>query len=745
VKKKIILFSTLTASLLTAQTISSIEYKNLNKISPKIINEMLDLNEGENVNEDKINNALKKFYEYGYFDDITVDFNNNGKLVIDFKEKPSISNIEIKGYKERVEDKEELYSLIGIKKGTMYTPQKLNNAKKILLKALEDEGYINSVVEFEEIPINDQAIALTIYVNKGDEIIIRKANYYGAKELDGEDFDNVTANNEQDAIPWLFGQNDGKVKLEHLNYDARRINEVYLEKGFLDAKVESPYLDIDFASNNATVDFFIQEGNKYKTTGIKIYIDPTIAKEKDLLKELNLIIGNTFSISKLRKDQNFIKTTVKDKGYAFAQVRFDLQKDEKTSTVNVVYSVIPGNKVYVNDVKISGNSRTLDRVIRRYVYLASKDLYNLTELNSSKKKLQRSGYFDKVKIEEKRISEDKIDLIINVEEAATGNLTLGGGYGSSEGFMLNGSLNDVNIFGSGLSLGLSADLSSSQTKYSVNLKNPSINDSKYNGAIDIHNIQTDIDRSNYDLEKETKGFYISAGKEFFRNFYSGLKYRYDIIEENYEYDSSYTGAQASDTEYVVSSITPYINFDNTDNFYLPREGFKIGASAEFAGLGGDSKYIKTNTYLKYFHSIEDLTELDWIFRFRTQVKFLVDQGQINQGDSFYMGGPRTLRGYSSYAFGPEDALVDDPYKKMWTNALELNFPLVASAKLRWGLFYDFGMIGTDKITEIKRSGTGAVVEWISPIGPLQFIFSKAVDAKPGDDTSSFEFSLGASF
>jgi outer membrane protein insertion porin family len=146
------------------------------------------------------------------------------------------------------------------------------------------------------------------------------------------------------------------------------------------------------------------------------------------------------------------------------------------------------------------------------------------------------------------------------------------------------------------------------------------------------------------------------------------------------------------------------------------------------------------------HSLEDLAELDWVFRLKTQVKVLVDNGQINQGDSLYLGGAKTLRGYKSYAFpSNESGYKTEPYKNLWANSAEISFPLIPSAKMRWGLFYDYGMIGQDTFNDVQRSGTGALLEWISPMGPLQLIFARALDDEPGDDTSSFEFSLGSSF
>lgn len=750
-KNKVVLFSLACAAALSADTIKSIEYKDVNKLSPEILNETLSMKVGEELNKDKLNDAVLKFYKYGYFDDITVS-SENGILKFIFKEKPSISSVDIKGYKSRPEDLDAVRSAMNLKKGAMYTEKRVKEAKEKLLGMLASEGFINSVVETEIERINEQSLKVTFNVNKGDEIIIKKANYHGANKLEQDDFDHVTANKEIEFASWWFGQNDGEVKIDQLKYDSKRINELYYEKGYLDAQVKEPFLDIDFASNQAKLDFFIAEGQKYITNGIKIYLDSSIVDPQTIYPELKLIVGNTFNIKKLRQDQEYIRTKVADKGYAFVDVKFDLVKDEKNQKVNVVYNVIPGKKVYINDVKISGNTKTLDRVVRRDVYLAPGDLYNLTDFKSSTNKLKRSRFFESVNIEEKRVSDEKLDIIVKVTEAATGSLMLGGGYGSYDKMMVNGSITEVNMFGSGLGLGLSADLSARSNRFELSLKNPAINDSDYNGEVEVHSTKAEINRTVYDSDINTKGFSVALGKQLFRDFYAGTRYRLDYIQEDYDYTSKFLNNRDLTKEifktqdYISSSITPYVNFDNTDDYYFPREGIKLGTSLEYAGVGGDSKYIKSTSYGKYFYSLENLAELDWVFRLKTQVKVLVDNGQINQGDSLYLGGAKTLRGYKSYAFpSNESGYKTDPYKNLWANSVEMSFPLVPSAKMRWGVFYDYGMIGQDTFNDIQRSGTGALLEWISPMGPLQLIFAKALDNEPGDDTSSFEFSLGSSF
>jgi len=749
--KKSIAFvaSSLITTLLSAEQIKRIDFVNLSKMSPKIANETIDFKTGDELDIPKINSAIKKFYSFGYFTDVTV-INEDGVIQFHFKEKPVIANLEMTGYKQREEDLDLVYSKMGIKKGSLFTKKRLENAKKSLLSELEKDGYVNSVVEIDIEEINENSVSLTFDVNKGEEIIIKKVNYFGAKALEGSDFEDVTVNKEEDYFSWLYGQNDGEVKLDQLEHEQPRIRDVYLQHGYLDSKVEKPFMKVDFTSNNAELNFFIEEGKQYSTNDTKIFLDSSILDPKKLYPELKLKKGRTFNIDQLRQDVDFIKTSVADLGYAFAVVKYDLKKDTKNSKVDVTYNVIPGDKVYINDVVISGNSRTLDRVIRRNVYLAPGDLFNLTDFKDSKNKLKRSGFFDSVEISKVRVTSDRMDLHVKVSETTTGNIILGGGYGSYDGFLLTAGVKDKNVFGSGKSVGFKIDFSKHKHDLDIFLKEPAINDSKYNGSINLYSKTREIEYSSpdYTFEKRAIGISVGAGTELYRNTFTGLVYKLETVKETFSDDNtkdSYDPLTYKNNEdYILSSLKPYISYDSTDDYMFPRNGIKTGTSLEVAGLGGDAKFVKSFTNYKYFHSLRKQFDLDWIVRYKASMKFLIDSGKITQGDSLYLGGINNLRGYQSYAFGPESSTNDPALKQMFANSIELSFPL-GSEKLRWNVFYDYGMIGEDKMTDTKRSSTGAAIEWISPVGPIQLIFAKPIGDEPGDKTTSFEFSLGQSF
>ena len=739
--KKIIFIITILSSTLFSQNFTELKFDGLTQISEEIAKDTVKLKSKNNYTNSEINEAIKSFYNFRYFDNIYVT-DENSTLTFHFKEKPFIAKLEMSGYKNREDELKILYSSMNLKKGTMYTPKKIQRAKVSLLLALEREGYINSVVEVEVEKINETSVAIKFNVNKGDPITIKKITYKGLKSLDIGEIESVIANKEEDCcFTWFFGQNDGEINFEQLKYDSLRIKDYYLQNGFLDATVTGAFAKVDFNTNTAQIQYTINEGKQYKINNTLIYVDETIISADRLYPELKLEKDDIFNIANLRKDQDYIKVQVANEGYAFVEVNYDIRKNENNTSVDLIYNVIAGDKVYINDVIISGNSRTLDRVIRRNIYLAHGDLYSLTDFRDSQNALGRTGFFEAVSINKKRISSSKMDLIVKVSEAPTGNLVLGGGYGSYDGWMINASVNDKNIFGSGLNLGFSYEHSSKKDSYTLSLSNPSINDSIYNGSFNTHkneSLITNDDNISGDKSTIENGFGLGIGRSIGRHTRVGTNYSYEDVTVTYELTDIY------DSTFITSSITPYISYNSTDDYYIPRSVIVTGTSLKYAGIGGDADYLLNSIYFKYFYSLEDITDYDIIVRYKNSLKVLKDTGHIPDDTTFYLGGPTSLRGYPSYAFQPSD-YGKTIFNRYFTNTIELSFPLIPSAKMRWALFYDYGMIGEDNFTDIQRAGQGMVISWYSPVGPLQFIFSRAINPEANDKTTNFEFSLGSKF
>lgn len=728
------------ASSLSATQIKEIKFENLVRVSERIALETLGFKIGDELDIKKIDESIESFFKLGYFDDILV-FEEMGVVTFSFVEKPSIANLELTGYKSRAEDKKILFSSMGIQKGSIYSKKRIEKAKQVVLEELTREGYLNSVVEVEVEPINEYSVSVKFEVNKGDNIILKEVNYVGASNLTRGLFEDVTANKQEESFSWFFGRNDGKLSLEQLDYEGLRIRDLYFKHGYLDAEVESPFLKVDFNSNSGKLDFFIDEGQQYTVESITIYLDPDILDPDSLYDDLKLKKGKVFNIERLRADAEFIKTAIGDHGYAFADVDYDLRKNSENGSVDVVFSVVPNEKVYINDVFISGNTRTLDRVIRRDVFLAPKDMYSSTDYKDSLNALKRSGFFEDVEIEQIRVAQDKMDLLVKVQEAPTGMLVIGGGYGSYDGFLLSASISDSNIFGSGKELRFETEWSKRRSDLLLSLYNPALFDSKYSGLASIYNRERDIINSKEDSRIKKTGTTLGIGRGITRNLRVGTNLKVETAQERYSLTPEY------DVSYSTTSIIPYLNYNSTDDYFIPRRGMEAYSSLEYAGLAGDAEYLKFQNTFKFFYGLDDLLDYDAIFRYKLRANYINDLGFLPRGETFYLGGTESVRGYESYAFGPDYNLNKNakPYDMMLANNLEMTFPLFPKAKMRWGLFYDYGMIGQGKVTDVKKAGTGAFLEWNSPVGPLQFIFSRPLLKEDGDNTSSFEFTLGQRF
>jgi outer membrane protein insertion porin family len=733
----------MTAAFANAQQIKELRFEGLLHLSNDIAQEITGIHPGEPIDIEKVDEAIRRLFAQGYFKDIWVT-EEHGILTFHFKEKPVISQILFSGYGENKRD--ELLSAIGLHKGDIYDEAKIEKAEALIRGTIEAEGFFDTVVETEVTPLETGSVKVEFKINKGENIIIKKLNLCGAEHLEKEDIESVMANRERDFMGWMWGFNDGKVKIDQLKYEAPRIRDLYMRHGYLDAKVEDPLLRVDFNQYAAILDFKIEEGEVYTVKDVQIdlakaVIDPVILKD-----ELKVEPGDTFNIDDLRKDMDKIKERIADMGYAFVRVVPDFSKDEKNHTTIVKYKVFPGEKVHIRDVVISGNTRTLDRVVRREIFLAPGDLYNLTDMKDSKAALMRTGYFENVVIDERRVSENEMDLVVNVKEAQTGNIMVGGGYSSYDGVIFNASINDRNIFGSGLSVGLSTDLSKHRTNFNFNITNPRIWDSEYSAGFNIYNNEYE----SYDYTEKRFGGSVTLGRQIARYWHASVMYQYFSTKIS-DYPKDLPDYQFySNNDFVTSAGTLSLRFNNTDDYYLPRHGMMFGVSSQFAGLGGDAEYNKNYMNFSIFQGMEDYINYDLIFRYKARLGFFGYDDKLPVSAKFYMGGVRTVRGYESGSIGGTVESSSGYYyrtggKYTFSNSVEASIPLLEAAKMRLAFFLDYGMIGDDDFNEYERAGTGAVIEWFSPMGPISLIFAYPLMKEDGDKTSNFEFTMGQQF
>ncbi len=757
--KKIALIWMFLGSFLLAQKLTQIKFEGLAHLSDTTAKEIAGIRIGDEITPANINESIKNFFSQGYFEDVWVD-QKGGTLIYHFKEKMAIANVDIKGYGSGDEG-EKLLAGIGVKKGDLYDERRIKKAKRAIIAKLEAQGYYDSVVEVTTTPVGESSMAITFDVNKGEKITIKKMNFVGAKELDKDELQIDLANKEQDVLGWMPWRNSGEAAVDQLEYDAHRLKNTYMTHGYLDAKVSKPLMRVDFGSYNAEVDYKVIEGSQYRVGEIVITHDIEGLKSQDLKDDLVLKEGKIFNIQRMRKDIQNLEEKVGNFGFAYVKVLPQMRKDPESKTISLNYVVQPGEPVTIKDVIISGNNTTKDRVIRRYIYLAPGDKFNARDLKDSRAALARTGFFEKVDIQSQRISADEINLLVNVKETSTGTISAGGGYGSYEGLMVNASISDKNLFGTGINTTLGFEISKIATNYNLSFVNPKVWDSMYSMALNLYK----RDYEYIDYTQDQLGGSLSIGREFYRYFHASLGVGYvDNQSTINETATNFIQDFLYNDQYKKASGYFNVSFDNTDDFYVPREGVKAIVNVEYAQLDGDDvnltvfpqgygKFLKTSMKLGVYYGLEDFIDYDLILRAKGRFTYISrDDGEkIPTAEKLFMGGIGSVRGYDPYSLSPE--LVSGERiggTKRLSTTLEASIPLSKAAKMRLAFFYDYGFISDEGRSDIvkdniSRSSTGVVLEWQSAFGPINLVFAYPLDEEEGDRTSTFEFSMGTRF
>ena len=756
---KILLSWILIGSFLLAQKVTQIKFEGLAHLSATTAKEVAGISIGDTITASNINESIKNFFAQGYFKDVWVD-QKGGTLIYHFKEKFSIANVDIKGYGSG-DDGEKLLAGIGIKKGDLYDERRVKKATKTLIAKLESQGYYDTVVDVSTKAVGDSSMAITFDVNKGEKITIRKMNFIGAKELDQSDLQTDLANKEKDVLGWMPWRNNGEASVNQLEYDTHRVKNTYMQKGYLDARVSKPLMRVDLGSYNEEIDYQVVEGAQYRVGTISITHQIDGLKTDDLKDDLLLKEGKVFNIKRMRKDIQNLEEEVGNFGFAYVKVSPQMNKNPAEKMINLNYVIQPGEPVTIKDVIISGNDTTKDRVIRRYIYLAPGDKFNARDLKDSKAALGRTGFFEKVDIQSQRISSDEINLLIKVKEASTGTISAGGGYGSYEKLMVNASISDKNIFGSGINTTLGFEISKIATNYNLSFVNPKIWDSMYSMSLSLYK----KDYEYIDYTQDQLGASLSLGREFYRYFHASLGVGYVDNQSTINEDASNVVQDyLYNDQYKKTSLYAALSFDNTDDFYTPREGMKAVLNFEYAQLDGDDvnlstfpdgygDFLKTSGKIGFYYGMEDIIDYDLIFRVKGRFTYMSrnDGEKIPTAERLFMGGIGSVRGYDPYSLSPQlvtGELVGGTQRA--SGSIEASIPLSEAAKMRLAFFYDYGVVSLDSernvaVDSVARSSTGVVLEWQSAFGPINLVFAYPIDDEPEDRTSTFEFSMGTKF
>ncbi|WP_322045210.1 outer membrane protein assembly factor BamA [Paraburkholderia sp. J67] len=737
--------------------VQDIRIDGLTRIEAGTVFAYLPIKQGDTFTDDKASNAIRVLYATGFFSDVRVSAEGR-TLVVRVQERPAIGTIDFAGIHEF--DKDNLTKAlraVGLSAGRNYDKALVDKAEQELKRQYLTRGFYAAEVTTTVTPIDRGRVGLLFSVIEGPSAKIRQINFIGNHVFP----ESTLLDEMQLATPnWFswYTKNDLYSK-EKLTGDLENVRSYYLDRGYLEFNIDGTQVSLSPDKKDMYLTVSIHEGDPYTVSSVQL-AGNLLDREAELRKLIGLKAGQLFSAQKLKDTTKAIVDRLGEYGYAFATVNAEPQIDQLHHTVAFTLQVVPGRRVYVRHVNIVGNTRTRDEVVRREMRQLEGAWFDSSRLSLSKDRVNRLGYFTNVEVSTVPVegTQDQVDVDVEVTEKPTGTISLGVGYGSSEGPTISAGISQDNVFGSGNSLSLNVNTGSTSRTLSVTQTDPYFTIDGIKRITDVY--YRTSEPLYYSSTNDTSFRIISYGADMKFGIpfsesdmvYFGLGLEQDRLDIDDETPQTYK-------DYVkefgrVSNTAPLTvgwSRDNRDSALVPSRGYFAQANAEY-GTPIGMQYYKADAQLQYYYSFARGFVLGFNF-----------QGGYGNGlggkaypifKNYYAGGIGSVRGYESGSLGPRDTSTNDPIggSRMVVGNVELTFPLPGTGydrTLRVFTFVDGGNVwgseGSSTGANGLRYSYGVGLEWISPIGPLKLDMGFPIVKHAGDQYQKFQFQIGTSF
>lgn len=710
-----------------------------------------DLKVGE-IGEEKIASAIKALYKTGFFAQISASSKDDGKvrvLQLQVVEKPQVRKIFILG-NEAVSESD-LKDVFNLGTNRFLDRTRIAFLIRSAVSYYQTKGYLDASFDYSVVPVEENQVDLTLTVSEGKAYKIRKVRFKGLKLMDEDDLaDAIQTKHYKWWSSWITGT--GRLNREMLENDKSLARQALLDHGFLEATLSEP--EVDARDGDIKVTFYVDEGKQYRLDEITVSGEP-LESGGNSLSDIEGKKGEVFSASVARSDAFKVSDKYSDEGFAFANVIPDTKINKELGLVSLDYRVTKGKKVSVDEIKLRGNDKTYDNVIRRELKLSEQDEFSGTKLKRSQTLLERLGYFDEVSITtEPGSSDDKVNLLVNVKEGQTGRFSIGAGFSSADGLLFNTRLSENNLLGTGRSATLDLDLGTSRNNVNISFQDPRINDSYWAGTVSaLRNYRqyTDFDRVLTGGNIEAAYPLEEVFGESFEDISFGLQYQILNVSIKGVDVNSAPLVLASSGDSVSSSFIPRLTRNTINNPLDPKSGSRQNFSIEYAGAGGDNEFWVAEVKNLWFYPMIETSAGPLVLSIRTSYS----QGDSLNDDPFplyrryFPGGINSVRGYKNRRLGPVDANGHQfGGAKEFVNNAEVIFPIVKSAGLKGVVFYDVGQAFDDnKNIDLGalRKSWGYGLRWTSPLGPIRIEFGLPLGRKEGESKLVTMFAFGAPF
>jgi outer membrane protein insertion porin family len=692
-----------TMGVAEAATVSRISVEGNRRVDASTVRTYLTIQPGVPFSTFDVNESVKALYDTGLFSEVRIT-RQGSTLLVRLDENPIINRVAFEGNR-KLED-EALQNIIQSKQRGVLTSAQVENDTQRILQAYRSSGRFNASVEPKVIDLPQGRVDLVFEINEGDKTGVSRINFIGNRAFSDGKLRDVVQTRQTGFLAFL--RTTDIYDPDRLNSDKERLRQFYLNNGYADFRIISAVADLDRERNVFFITFTVDEGERYSFGNIEIDSSLRELDTESLRSVLLTQTGETYDAGDVDKSIEELTLRVAEFGYAFVQVRPRGDRNFEDRTIDVTYFIDEGPRVYVERINIRGNTRTRDYVIRREFDLAEGDAFNRVLVDRAERRLRALRFFSEVRITtEPGSSPDRIILNVRVEEQPTGEFSFGAGYSTADGIIGDISITERNFLGRGQFVRASIGAGESRRNFDFSFTEPYFMGRRVSAGFDVfRREQGNNDFVSYDTESTGGGVRLGLplSEELSLQLNYGIKQEDITIpaslkDGNLVNGESSIAIQQAEGETITSSIGYALTYNSLDSRQNPREGIFATFQQDFAGVGGDVRFIRTEVDARYYQTLS--TDLDLIGMIRARGGHVAswDDRDVRLFDSFFQGAG-LVRGFEPSGIGPRDisnaSQRDALGGKIYAGATaEVTFPFFGIPQeygFRGALFADAGTL-----------------------------------------------------
>lgn len=748
---------------------------------------------GEEIDGARLAEAIKSLYASGNFEDVQL-LRDGDVLVVQVTERPTISGISFSGNKE-IKEEQLMESLegAGVRVGEPLDRTTLSSLEKGLEDFYYGVGKYSADVRAVLTPLPRNRVDLKFEFVEGPAAEIKQINIVGNKAFSEAQL--LAQLELSDDVPWWNFMADQRYQKQKLAGDIETLRSYYRDRGYLKAEVTSTQVSMSPDREGVYITLNVEEGEQYTVSGVSLRGD-LIDRGSELEALVPVREGDLYSAADVTHMEEVLSRFLGRFGYAYPKINTFPQIDEDGNTIELVVNVEPGSRVYVRRINFSGNVITKDEVLRREMRQMEGTWLSSEEVEQSRTRLNRLGYFENVEVETRRIpgEDDLVDLDVSVKEQPAGSINFGVGFGTDSGFSIQAGLQQENFLGTGNRVGVNSQMNDYSKDVSLEYTDPyfTVDGVSLGGRLYYREFEPD-EANLIDYNSTTYGARLLSGFPINEtnslNFSLGYEHNTlgqpeDIYVQLEKFWERYNNGSDSDVSFDNFDISAGWTRNTLNRGFFPTSGNRQSLSSKVTVPGSDLQYYKFSFDNAHYFPLD--REHNWVLHGKFRAAYGNGYGDDNSlpfFENYYAGGFSTLRGFKSNAVGPRAVYtqrngvvgIQGSNSSVGGNALlagsaELILPTPFAGEdlqrsLRTSLFVDVGTVWDTEYNAADfdgcisnceliydfgdpanfRASAGVSMQWLSPLGPLVFSLATPIKEVKGDKTEIFNFNIGRTF